>query len=603
MKMKSILIMNGQVLDVMQQKIQRYDILLQDGIIQAINPQPDAIPQDTIRIDLQNQFIAPGLIESHLHIESCMMPPLTFCNHAVNHGTTTLLVDPHEIVNVTGLEGMKLWLAQSELVPVDMFVGIPSCVPATHMEHSGATIGVEEIEGLITEDRIYGLGEMMNFPGIIYDLGDARKKVDVAISHHKLVDGHAPGVSGDNLQKYITNGKLDQKIRIMSDHEATTVDEVKEKIEAGMYIALRYGSATRDMDNILPDLIKTNYPLDHIMFCSDDLSPSELFERGHIDRIILRAREIMLENSSMTLEEATLQALRMATHNPGQYILPFLKLTNRNPIGIIAPGYSANFIVFKDLEQMEITQVIYHGETIVENHTHKTAVSTFDYTPFLKSVHISKSFASNDFIIPYTGKNKSVNINIIQTTPVSLLTERVQMKWPVQMIDGIPQIRGDVAQDILKIAVLERHHDTGSAAFGLIQGLGIKNGAIASTVAHDNHNLIVVGTNDGDMAKLTNEMIARGGGMGTLIDGNITFFPLQIGGLMSSDPLDQIVKNYRAVKQAAQEMGSPLENVFMTLSFMALAVIPKLKITDMGLVDVDKFELIELFEENEVATQ
>ncbi len=594
--MTAILLKNGFIIDPFKEEIRQENLLIIDDYIKKIHPDFTDIPENTEVLDVKGKFISPGLIESHLHIESCMMPPLEFGYHAIQHGTTTCVVDPHEIANVEGVKGITLWLEQADKLPLDMYVGIPSCVPATHMEHSGASIGIAEIKKLIEDDRVYGLGEMMNFPGIIHDIGDARKKVDLVFNNKKIIDGHAPGVSGQDLDIYISNGHLDGTVRIMSDHEATTAKEVQEKIEKGMFIALRYGSATRDLDNILPDLIDQEANFDKIMFCSDDLSPSELYEKGHIDRIVRRAREIFQNQGKMELEKATITALRMATVNSSNYLQPFLDRTHRRLTGRLEPSYSANIVIFNDLESLTVDTVIHQGKIIVKDGELNSTKPEYDYSAFLHSMHISKTFSADDFIIPFQGTEKSVSVNIIQTVKDSLLTKKVIAKWPIQTVDGISQIRGDVAQDVLKIAVFERHHNTNQMAYGLIRGIGIKNGAIASTVAHDNHNLIVVGTNDRDMAQLTNEMIARGGGMGALIDGNVTFFPLQIAGLMASDPLPQIIASYRKVKETAQIMGSAHENVFMTLSFMALAVIPELRITDMGVVDVNQFKIIPLIQ-------
>ena len=598
--MKRIL-KNARIIDVEELSIKLRNIIIDNGKIIDILPITEQIPESDNVIDLKEQYVSPGFIESHLHIESSMMPPLEFAKYAVKHGTTCALVDPHEIANVSGKEGIRSWVDQAKLIPMDVYIGIPSCVPATHLENSGAEINVNDIKEFLNlpndkNNQIYGLGEMMNFPGIIHGFGDAREKVDVAFSAGKIVDGHCPGITGSDLISYITNGKNDGIVRIRSDHESTTASEVIEKLNAGMSIFLRYGSATRDLDRILPDLIESNTDFKHIMLCSDDLSPSELFKRGHIDRIIKQARDIFLEKTRMSLEQTTCKAISLATLNPGNYIKPFLKLTNRLPIGKISKGYKANLVVFKSLELIDISYVFFNGEIVVKDNSLQNEIPSYDYSKFLNSVNITHKISTDEFIIPYNGNKSSVQANVIQTTPISLVTKRIQIEMPIIEIDGQKQIISNPEEDILKIAVFDRHHKTGSHSIGLIKGIGIKKGAIASTVAHDNHNLIIVGTDDESMAKIANIMRERGGGMASLKNDTLTYFPLPIAGLMSSDPIEKIVENYNKVKKSAREMGSSLENVFMTMSFMALAVIPEIKITDMGIVDVNSFKLIDLFD-------
>jgi len=597
--MKKIL-KNANIIDVEELSIKLRNIIIENGEIIDILPISEQIPESENIIDLNEQYVSPGFIESHLHIESSMMPPLEFAKYAVKHGTTCALVDPHEIANVFGKDGIRAWIDQAKLTPMDIYIGIPSCVPATHLENSGAEINVGDIKEFLNQPNnknnlVYGLGEMMNFPGIIHGFGDAREKVDTAISAGKIVDGHCPGVTGSELISYITNGKNDGIVRIKSDHESTTASEVIEKINAGMFISLRYGSATRDLDRILPDLIESNINFQHIMLCSDDLSPSELYQRGHVDRIIKQARDIFLEKTRMTLEQATCKAISLATLNPGKYIESFLKLTNRLPIGKLSKGYQANITVFKSLESIDISYVMVNGEIVVKDNSLQNEIASYDYSKFLNSVNISNKITKDDFIITYSGNKSTVLTNVIQTTPISLITKKLQIEIPIIEKDGQKQIVSNPDEDILKIAVFDRHHNTDSHSIGLIKGIGIKKGAIASTVAHDSHNLIIVGSDDDSMAKIANIMRERGGGMASLAQDNLTYFPLPIAGLMSSDSIERIVENYNNVKKAARNMGSSLENVFMTLSFMALAVIPEIKITDMGIVDVRSFELIDLF--------
>ena len=592
--MASLYLRNGKLVDVEHLTVNQGSILITNGIIERVDFSDNPIPTDAIIYDMQGKYLTPGFIESHLHIESSMMPPLQFCSVAIKHGTTSLLVDPHEIANVAGVSALHTWIDQAKMVPMDMYVAIPSCVPATHMEHSGATIGLPEIQNLIENDIVYGLGEMMNFPGIIYGLGDARSKVDLAFNSGKIVDGHCPGVIGENLQIYATNGHLDGIVRIMNDHESIEVEEVMEKLRIGMFIALRYGSATKDLDAILPKLIQRGVDLDHCTLCSDDLAPNELLNKGHMNRIIKRTAEIFLENGISSKEEAMIRAIRLATFTAGNYMEIFLVKTERPRVGRIQPKYKANLLILDNLEEISISSVLHNGEFIIQEGKTNLFPESYDYENLLQSVNIQKEIKASDFWIKFTGENTHVPVNVIGITSLSLITEKCIFQLPIGLINGQKVIDRDLSHDILKIAVFERHHDTGYHSVGFIQGLGINDGALASTVAHDSHNLIVAGTNDTDMAKLANFMREHGGGMASISKGKIMHFPLQIGGLMSLDPLETIVTNYNNVKEAAKQMGSPLDNVFMTLSFMALPVIPALKITDVGLIDVEKFAPIDL---------
>ncbi|NQT79388.1 MAG: adenine deaminase [Candidatus Aminicenantes bacterium] len=586
--MYDLILTNGNIIDVRSKQIYQGNILIQKGIIVGIDTSQNKNGKKTI--DIKGKYVAPGFIDSHLHIESSMLSPIEFSREAVKHGTTTLFVDPHEIANVCGRKGIDLFLRQSDVVPLDMFVGIPSCVPATQLEDSGASITIEDIKELLPDRRIFGLAEMMNFPGIIYNLGDAREKVDIVFKKGKIVDGHCPGVSGENLKKYISNGKNDGVVRIMSDHESTRFNEVVEKHNLGMNIALRYGSATKDLERILPELIKTNFNLDRFMFCSDDLDPIELYETGHIDRIIRKAICIIQENSRLSLEQAAILAISLATINPAQYFSRFFQLHNYPEAGEIAEGKKANLVVLDSLENVKIDKVIYNGALIVDNQEYIGEDIDYDYSKFLGKINTGKNFLPSDFKIKPPENKTSLHVKVIEIIKGSLKTkQRIQ---PFSIHNR--ELKIDPEEDIAKIAVIERHKATGFYSLGLVKGLGIKKGAIASTVAHDSHNLIVAGANDESMAKAVNYLSEKGGGMVVAAD-MMDYFPLKIAGLMSTSRIEKVVDEYKNIKKAVNTIGSRLENTFMTMAFLALPVIPKLKITNRGLVDVNKFELVNLF--------
>jgi adenine deaminase len=587
--MYDLILKGGKIIDVRSQKIRKGDVLIKNGVIAGIESFQNQNAKNTIEI--QGKYVAPGFIDSHLHVESSMLSPLEFSKEAVKHGTTAIFVDPHEIANVLGRKGIDLFLEQSGIVPLDMFVGIPSCVPATQLEDSGACLTVEDIKALIPDKRIFGLAEMMNFPGIIYGLGDAREKVDLVFDAGKIVDGHCPGLTGEDLRKYISNGKNDSQVRIMSDHESISLDEVIEKNNLGMYIALRYGSATKDLERILPGLIKTDINLDRFMLCSDDLDPIELYEEGHVDRIIRKARNIMQENSRLGFEQATILAISLATLNSSRYFSRFFRLHNYPETGEVAEGKKANLVVFDSLEELEIDKVVHSGALVVDNGEYVGNHLDYDYSEFTGKVNTGKKFQPDDFKIIAAGNEKSLNVKVIEIVRDSLETK--QKIIPFEVYDK--ELRSDPEKDIAKIAVIERHKATGSYSLGFVKGLGIKKGALASTVAHDSHNLIVAGVDDESMAKASNFLSEKGGGM-VVLSGKIDYFLLKIGGLMSTSRIEKVVEEYRNIKEATKRIGSPLENTFMTMAFLALPVIPKLKITNRGLVDVEKFEFVSLFE-------
>jgi len=586
--MYDLILRGGNIIDVQSRKIRKGNISIKNGIIAGIESPQNQNAKGII--DIQGKYIAPGFIDSHLHVESSMLSPHEFSREAVKHGTTAIFVDPHEIANVLGRKGIELFLEQSGIVPLDMFVGIPSCVPATQLEDSGACITVEDVKALIPDKRIFGLAEMMNFPGIIHGLGDAREKVDLVFDAGKIVDGHCPGLTGEDLRTYISNGKNDNQVRIMSDHESISLDEVIEKNSLGMHIALRYGSAAKDLERILPGLIKANISLDRFMVCSDDLDPIELYEEGHVDRIIRKARDIIQENSRLDLEQAAILAISLATINPSRYFSRYFRLHNYPETGEIAEGKKANLVVFDTLEKLEIDKVVHSGALVVDNGEYVGKSLDYDYSEFTGKVNTGKKFQPDDFKIIAAGNKKSLDVKVIEIVRDSLETKQKIMPFEVYG----NELRADPENDIAKIAVIERHKATGSYALGFVEGLGIKKGAIASTVAHDSHNLIVAGVDDESMAKASNFLSEKGGGMVVIAD-KIDYFPLKIGGLMSISRIEKVVDEYRNIKEATKRVGSSLENTFMTMAFLALPVIPKLKITNKGLVDVDKFEFVSLY--------
>jgi adenine deaminase len=590
MKMGRLLIKSAIVLDPAKGEIFEADVLCEAGVIKQIANSGDidesGFAPDEL-IDAWGRYLVPGLVDAHLHIESSMLTPLEFAKAAVVRGTTAIFVDPHEIANVHK-DGIDLFLKIAELTPLEMFVGISSCVPATHLEDAGNAVSLDDIRALIERPKAYGLAEMMNFPGIIHGFGDARQKVDLVFERGKLVDGHAPGVSGETLVSYITNGKNDGVIRIMDDHESGTYEEAKEKAEAGMFVALRYGTATKDLDRILPSLIKNKDSLHRYMLCSDDLEAEELQERGHMDRTLRRVRQIVMENSDLDLELATMVALKLAAHNPGKYFDRYFKLMGEPGMGEIAVGKRANLVIFNDLEYLKVNEVVVRGELIARAGKLILPAADYRYGEFKKPLNVGRTFSAADFKIKCDAS--SAKLNVIGAIPHSVLTKKLVMELKAE--NG--EIKADPTKDLAKIAVIERHHATGKFAVGLVSGLGLKQGVLASTVAHDSHNLMVVGVDDNLMAEAVNKIAQTSGGMMALGPNGSALHPLEVCGLMSPRSMIEISETYQALKLTTRALGVTLENIFMTMSFLALPVIPELKITNQGLVDVSAFNFVPL---------
>lgn len=579
----------GSIVDVVEKRCFTGDILIKDGLIHRVTRTPERVEAKR-SLDVTGQYVIPGFIDPHLHIESSLLSPLEFAQAAVRHGTTAVFVDPHEIANVAGRVGIELFLKQAEVAPFDIFIGIPSCVPATSFEDTGAELSLADIEVLLPHPRVYGLAEMMNFPGIIHDIGEARAKVESAYSLGKVVDGHAPGVTGRDLALYITNGKDDGTVRIMSDHESRTGPEALEKRQAGMTVAIRYGSAAKDMEEILPFLAEQKVNLEGFMLCSDDLDAEELCEHGHVDRIVRRAREILVEHAGLDREQATIQAIAMATLHPARYFARFFRHHGHAEMGAVVPGKIANLAILESLDSLDCTAVIRRGAVVWDGINSDRQEAPSNYGKLLHTVTVAEPLASSDFIVPTEGPEREAAVRVIGAVEGSLTTENRVLSLPVR--DSAIQV--DIAQDVVKIAVIERHHNTGLRAVGFVSGLGMRQGAVASTVGHDSHNLIVAGVDEQAMAQAANHLVAIGGGMAVAIGDEITTLALALGGLMSTESIEAVVAKYRSLLDAAKRTGTTSKNIFLLLSFLALPVIPHLKITNRGLVDVDVFAPVAL---------
>lgn len=530
----------GNILNVFTEEIYPAEIYIENGLIKCVKPVKENF----------DDIILPGFIDAHIHIESSMLSPSRFAEVVVPHGTTSVVTDPHEIANVMGITGIEHMMRDAATVPLNIYFTASSCVPATHFETSGAKINSQEIDKLLAKEDMVALGEMMNFPGVLSDDGEVLAKIDMAKKHGKPVDGHAPLVSGDDLCKYIKAG-------ISTDHECTVREEVTEKRKLGMKVMLRQGSSARNLE----DLIGAGG--DFII--SDDKHPEDLI-KGHVNLMVKEAIELGLD---------PIEAVQMVTINPASHY----KLNN----GLISPGRSADLIVADDLEKLNVKKVFIKGEMVAQDNK-----ALFQVNPLeIGNSFILNSKSSADFEI--SSKNEEEKVRVIEVNEGQLITGELEATLKVD--DGY--LQADLEEDILKIAVVERYgHNQISNAF--IYGLGLQKGAIASSVAHDSHNIIVVGSNTKDMADAVNQLVKNGGGLVACADGEFESLKLPIAGLMSNESAETVSFKLKVLQEKVKDMGCKLDSPFMTLSFMALLVIPQLKISDLGLFDVEKFQFVEV---------
>ena len=538
-----LVLKNATFVNVFSNELSTMDIAVAEGLIVGMGSY-----QGRSEVDCTGKIVLPGFLDAHIHLESSLVSPTEFVKAVLPHGTTTVVTDPHEIANVMGTDGIEYMLQATEDLPVDVRFMLPSCVPATPLDESGAILDYRAIDSFYDHPRVQGLAEMMNFVGAINGDEQTVEKIVAAQAHHKKIDGHAPDLQGNDLNAYIAAG-------VYSDHECHDVKDAIAKLERGQFIMIREGTAARNLEALMPLL--TGKYADRCMFCTDDKHPNDLLEKGHIDYIVKKA---------ISLGADPITAVKVACHNAARYFL----LNNR---GGISPGYLADFVIIDNFQDFNIEQVYKKGVLMVD-HGEIQDFPSPEIEPYLverahKTFHVA-ALTAEDFA---------------EKRPRGIIG---MVDGEITTVDAGYSDRIDVEYDVLKIAVVERHKNTHHIGIGYIQGYGLKSGAVATSISHDSHNIIVVGTNETDMAAAVNRIVELNGGI-VVWDGgqSVAEVPLAIAGIMSDEPLVTVNEKLETAKDAAHKLGvNPGIDPFMTLSFMALPVIPSLRITTRGVFDV-----------------
>jgi adenine deaminase len=548
-----LLFKNAQLVNVLSGEIHEADVAVDDGrVIGFGNYDAKEI------VDLAGAYLAPSLIDGHFHVESTMVTIPEFARAVVPHGTGAMVIDPHEYANVLGMDGIRYVLESSRGLPIDFFIMLPSCVPATHLETAGARFTADDLAFMMSDDRIAGVAELMNYPGVF--LGHESELAKIAAGRGKVIDGHAPGLRGKNLNAYALAG-------VRSDHESTELEEAREKLRLGMHLLVREGSTERNLEHIIALVNPQNSA--NCSFATDDKLPGDLVNEGHIDHSIRKA---------IALGVPPVTAVQMGSINTARHY----RLKNH---GAIAPRYWADFIVLDDLEEFDIRRVYKKGALVAQDGKYLGPASRSTEQP--RSTMNLSYRAPADFEV----RGPAKKIRVIEIVPHQIVTNEV-LETP-KMHDG--QIISDPARDVLKLVVVERHRATGNVGVGFVRGFGLKRGAIGSTVAHDAHNVVVVGVTDSDIVAAIRALAEMRGGQVVVADGKIeASLALPIAGLVSDQPLEFVIDKIAELKSAAARLGSTLDAPLMSLSFLSLSPIPALKLTDQGLVDAVNLKLTTL---------
>ena len=557
-----LVLKNGHVVNVFTAEIVEADVAIAGDRIVGVGSGYEG----RRTIDLQGRYVCPGFIDAHVHIESSMVTPPQFARAVVPRGTTAVVADPHEIANVAGLDGFRYMLAASEGLPLTVYLAAPSCVPATHMGTAGASLAADDLATLADLPRVVGLAEFMNVPGLVLGFPDVLAKVKAFAG--RVIDGHAPGLSGKWLQAYVGVGPG-------SDHESSTAAEMVEKLRAGMVVLIREATAAKNLHALLPAVTPQNSR--RCAFCTDDRHPDGLLDEGHIDHLLRVAVAAGLD---------PVTAIQMATLNPAEWF----RLRDR---GAVAPGKVADLVILPDLREFA-PEMVFAGGRLVARQGEPLGEwpdPAVDDAALRATVRVDWEGLRLAIAAPDPAAD-SVAVRVIGVVPDQVVTESLVAEVPVRGGQAV----ADVERDILKIAVIERHRRTGNVGLGFIRGLGLRRGALAGSVGHDAHNLTVAGCDDRSMMTAARAVGELGGGLVAAAGEEVlASVPLPIGGLMSDQPLEVVRRQMDALLDAAHALGSPLHDPFMTLGFMALEVIPSLKLTDQGLVDVERFGFVPLF--------
>jgi adenine deaminase len=549
-----LVLRGARVVNVFSGEVVRADVAVKDGLVAGLGD----YTAGREAVDAARLFVLPGLIDAHVHIESTMLAPPAFAAAAVPHGTTAVIADPHEIVNVAGLEGLDYMVAASAGLPLDFHYMVPSCVPATPLERGGATLGPEEVAAALATGRSPGLGEMMNYPGVVGGDGAVLAKIAAARARGLAVDGHAPLLSGRELQAYLSAG-------IGSDHECTQLAEALEKASLGMHVIIREGSAAKNLLALLPAVTDRNAAC--FSFCTDDRHTADLIAEGEVDNVLRRAVAAGLE---------PVTAVRLATLHPARHY----RLAG---LGAVAPGYRADMVLVRDLQDFRVEKVYKGGRLVAADGRMTVTVPRPAAGRLEDTVRLPE--LKGRFALPPAPAG--ARAKVIGVLPDQVMTRRLTMTAAEVAAAG----------DVARVAVIERYGRSGDVAVGLVRGFGLRRGALASSIAHDSHNVIVVGMNEADMETAARAVGEMHGGLAVAAEGRVlAALPLPVGGLMANEPAAKVAADHERVAAAALALGCMLPAPFMTLSFLALPVIPALKITDRGLVDVDKFAFVGLWE-------
>ena len=564
-KPADVLLKNCKVVNVFSGEVEEANLALFRKRIAGIGDYEEGVEV----IDLEGSFVVPGLIDAHLHIESSMVSPVEFSKTILARGTTTAIADPHEIANVMGLAGIEYMIRSTEGVPVNLYIMIPSAVPASTMETSGATISVMDMIGFVEkfQNRVLGLGEVMNFPDIINGDRDSIAKIELIRHKYKKIDGHIPGVLGKPLNAYIC-------AFVRSEHECTYVEEAREKLSRGMQILMREGSVERNLVPLLPLINDKTYPF--VSFCTDDKHPDDIIREGHIDHNIRKAIKHGID---------PIIAIRAATINTARHY-------NLRSMGAIAPGYKADLVVVDDLKSFNPRMVFKDSRVVARDGKLVADVISRSFPQEKTNTFKCQRINESDLAV----RARSKFIRVIELLGSEVLTGGSIVEAKIEEGKAV----SDTSQDVLKLAAICRYCEGKSMSVAFAKGSGLKKGAVATSVGHDSHNLGVLGVSDSDMVFAANRVIDMGGGLVAVVDGKIiSELPLKIAGLMSDLTSREVAERLVELKEATKSMGSILPDLFMTLSFVQLSVIPKLKLTNLGLVDVEKNDFVPLFVEED----